>query len=182
MKNTKIYHWEWPRSNTVIDGSTVGAFGCSHTWGVGVGHDETWPWLLGASNFGFAGGSLDFITRNINTVVTQYKLTKIYVLYPHYSRFEYLDQDGYYTQSLATDGNRYQFKAFNEESWLVTNHKQNKIYLQEFCKNKNLELIDLELDDLHPYIDYPDRWPRAADGQHFNKKWHTEVAEIFRKK
>jgi len=51
----------------------------------------------------------------------------------------------------------------------------------EFCKKNKIVLIDLEFEDLHQYIDYPDTWPRADDRMHFSSQWHIWVAEVFEK-
>jgi len=44
--------------NKITNSDSI-AFGCSHTWGVGVENNETWPYLLGAKNFGVGSASGD---------------------------------------------------------------------------------------------------------------------------
>jgi hypothetical protein len=177
---TKITGWEWPRNNSKIKNSKIGAFGCSHTWGHSVEHHQAWPWLLGANNFGFVSGSTDFISRNLKNTVKEYKLEKVYILYPNYTRFEYTDEHGWIWQSNPTDENRYIFREQNEELWLTEHHDKNKKYIRNFCKDNNILLIDLEFEDLHQIIGYPDTWPRASDGMHFDCQWHRWVADIFK--
>lgn len=181
MKNkTKICGWEWPRDGGLIKNSCAGAFGCSHTWGHSIEYYQAWPWLLGANNFGFVSGSTDFISRNLSEAVDEYNLNKIYILYPNYSRFEYEDSEGWIWQSNPTDEDRYKFREQNEEQWLVDNHQKNKDYIRNFCSKNKITLIDIEFEELHETIGYPDTWPRASDGMHFDCQWHRWVADIFK--
>ena len=175
---TKTFQWEWPRKQSTISDSQLGAFGCSHTWGVGVKHNEAWPWLLNSNNFGFVSGSTDFISRNLIKVIDDFSLKKIYILYPSYTRFEYTVNNIIY-QSLPTDRYRYQFREQNSEEWLLNNHRKNKEYIKKVCLEKQVKLIDFEFEYLHQFIDYPDRWPLAKDNMHYNHQWHKWVAEIF---
>ena len=170
----------WPRPSSLIKNSDAAAFGCSHTWGVGVEYDQTWPWLLNASNFGFAGGSTDFISRNLSKIIEDYFLKKVYILYPNYTRFEFTKGNKIF-QSLPTDPSRYLFRDKNSEEWLLKNHNKNKEYIKSVCYEKQVELIAIEFNDLHQYINYPDTWPKAEDGMHFSSQWHTWVAEVFKK-
>lgn len=178
---TETYYerdYEWPRKKSTISNRQVGAFGCSHTWGVSVNYNEAWPWLLNANNFGLAGGSTDFISRNLAQVIDNFSLKKIYILYPAHTRFEYI-KDGKIYQSLPTDCNRYKFREQNSEDWLVNNHRKNKEYIKKVCLEKQVELLDFEFEYFHQYIDYPDKWPLAKDNMHYNHQWHQWVAEIL---
>lgn len=180
INNTRCYN-EWPRENTILVDKEIrsGCFGCSHTWGTGVEYNQAWPWLLNSHNFGFTGGSINFISRNILKVINEYSLEKIYILYPSYTRFEYED-NGIIFQSLPTDPNRHLFKIQNSEEWLLNNYRENKFKIKSICQEKNVKLVDLDFEELHKYIDYPDRWPMAKDGSHFGPQWHIWVAEIFK--
>jgi lysophospholipase L1-like esterase len=155
------------------------AFGCSHTYGIGVDPSEAWPALLGAINYGQPGCSSDLIARIMPKLLAKHNPTTVYVLWPDWTRFEYL-KAGAYVQSLPTDKDRIYFmeKATNE--WLQINFKQQQQIVYDLCKN--IKLIDLTLYDLIPYIDNADKWPQANDGMHFNHKWHLWVADIFNEK
>lgn len=160
---------------------TALAFGCSHTYGIGVESHEAWPYLLNAANFGQPGVSADFIVRTAPAVIEKYQPRTIYILWPDWTRFEYI-QDSKYQQSLATDSNRVQFMQSHPESWLLSNFQTQLKKMQDLCNILNIRLIGMTLDDLIPYIDHADRWPLSKLGHHYSPVWHQWVADIFRKK
>ena len=105
--------------------------------------------------------------------------TTVYVLWPDWARFEYI-KDGVYVQSLPTDKDRICHMETATDEWLHLNFKHQQQTVYDLCKNINL--IDITLYDLIPYIDHADRWPRATDGMHFSEEWHQWVADIFNEK
>ena len=155
------------------------ALGCSHTYGVGVEPTEAWPCLLEASNFGTPGHSADYLVRHVPELITMYKPTVIYMLWPDWSRFEYIDNEKY-CQSLATDNNRIKFMESHPDSWLLNNFQKQTQILQSLCDNNNIQLIGMTLYDLIPYIDHADRWPLSKLGHHYAPVWHQQVADIFK--
>jgi len=157
------------------------AFGCSHTYGIGVESNEAWPYLLNAANFGQPGVSADFIVRTAPAVIEKYQPQTIYILWPDWTRFEYI-QDAKYQQSLVTDSNRVQFMQSHPESWLLSNFQTQLKKMQDLCNILNIRLVGMTLDDLIPYIDHADRWPVSKLGHHYSPEWHQWVADIFRKK
>ncbi|CAB4138014.1 Radical_SAM domain containing protein [uncultured Caudovirales phage] len=157
------------------------AFGCSHTYGVGVEHNETWSYLLNAANFGQPAVSADFVVRNAPAVIEKYQPRTIYILWPDWTRFEYI-QDSKYQQSLVTDRDRIKFMQSHPESWLLNNFQTQVKNMHDLCCTLNIQLIDMTLEDLIPYIDQADRWPVSKLGHHYSPVWHQWVADIFRKK
>lgn len=162
-----------------ITTSTKIALGCSHTYGVGVEYNEAWPCLLEASNFGVPGCSADYLVRNATELITIYKPTVIYVLWPDWSRFEYT-QNEKYCQSLPTDNNRIAFIESHPDTWLLSNFQKQTQLMRSLCKNNNVQLIDMTLYDLIPYIDHADRWPVSKLGHHYAPSWHCQLADIFK--
>jgi hypothetical protein len=156
------------------------AFGCSHTYGIGVERNETWAYLLGADNRGVPGCSSDLIARTAPAIIELTKPDVVYVLWPDWSRFEYF-KDGNYFQSLPTDPNRMQFMETTTEAWLQDNFTKQVNILVEFCNNR-AKLVHMTLYDLIPYIDHPDRWLISKLGHHYSPVWHTWIADIFRNK
>lgn len=155
------------------------AFGCSHTKGIGVDPHEAWPALLNLKNYGVAGCSTDHIVRIAPNIIQQESPKKIYVLWPDWTRFEYLDSREY-KQSLPTDHNRIIFMAEWTDKKLQENFNNQVNKFRDICKNANIKLIDITLDDLVPYIDHADRWPLSKLGHHYSPQWHNWVANIFR--
>ena len=158
------------------------AFGCSHTFGVGVKPDEAWPALLGLTNCGRPGCSADYIVRTAPSIINEYKPSKVYILWPNYSRFEYYDErEDRIFQSLPSDKNRILFMQDWTEEKLLDNFSNKVTEMKNFCKQHNIKLIDLTLIDLIPYIDNSDRWPISKLGHHYAPEWHRWVADIFQK-
>jgi len=163
----------------LIDSSDSIAFGCSHTWGVGVDATETWSYNLNAMNFGIGGCSADFVVRIAPDLMHKYQPNTIYVLWPDWTRFEYI-QNVVYLQSLTTDRDRIYFMETHTEEWLKKNFQKQVNLMNQYCNQHNIQLIDMSLYDLIPYIDHADQWPISKLGHHYASSWHQQVADIFR--
>lgn len=164
---------------TLIKSSKLLAFGCSHTWGVGVEANETWAYLLGAVNHGIAGCSADSIARTAPEILDQYQPNIVYILWPDWTRFDIQDQ-GHWKTLLPMDNNYIDYLDKHNEVWLKDNFYKQVQTMHNLCRVKNIQLIDLSLYDLIPYIDHSDRWPLSKLGHHYAPRWHQQVADIFR--
>lgn len=153
-------------------------FGCSHTWGVGVEDNETWSYLLNASNYGQGSCSSDFIVRTAPAVLDQLKPEVVYVLWPDWTRFEVIKNNVIY-QSIPTDRDRIYYMEHHSETWLKENFRQKTQEFRRLCQEKNIQLVDMTLYNLIPYIDHADRWPLSKLGHHYSPLWHQWVADIF---
>jgi hypothetical protein len=171
MENTSQFR-------NLIDSSDSLAFGCSHTWDVGVEADETWPYNLNAMNFGIGGCSADSVVRIAPDLLDKHRPTTVYVLWPDWTRFEYI-KDNKYVQSLPNDPNRIYFMKTHNEEWLKENFKQQVSLMNQHCDQRKIKLIDMSLHDLIPYIDHADQWPVSKLGHHYAPSWHKQVADIF---
>jgi hypothetical protein len=165
----------------VIERSNCLAFGCSHTWGVGVEASETWAYLLGAKNFGVPGVSSDYIVRTAPDIIAANTPAKIYLLWPDWTRFEY-QKNKVYQQSLPSHPDRIYFMKTATDKWLKENFELQQQRFRHLCNNNRIKLIEMTLYDLVPYIDHSDRWPLSKLGHHYSPVWHIWVADIFRKK
>lgn len=163
----------------VIEHSDLIAFGCSHTWGTGVEDKETWSYILGARNFGQGACSVDFISRHAPTIITELKPKVVYVLWPDWSRFEIIKNNTVY-QSLPTDSDRIYYIETHNDNWCQENFKNKTNQIRQACKDKNIQLFDITLYNLIPYIDHADRWPVSKLGHHYAPEWHQWVANIFK--
>ena len=153
------------------------AFGCSHTFGLGVKKIHAWPHLVGALNLGVTGVSSDFIARTISIELIKYKPNVVYILWPDWTRFEYYE-DNKFKQSLLTDSNRIYFMETATEDWLQNNFIKQIDIVKDLCKDT--KLIDMTLYDLITFIDHADTWPISRLGHHYNEQWHQWVADIFK--
>jgi hypothetical protein len=173
--NSKSYFFR-----TLITTSNSIAFGCSHTWGVGVEPDEAWPYHLGAKNCGIGGASANLVTRIAKRIIEKEKPETVFVLWPDWSRFEYINNiNGFYHQSLPTDTNRIYFMEFHNDDWCKNNFATQVDHLQKICDQNSVNLIGMTLYDLIPYLDHSDTWPLSEDGHHYAPQWHQQVAELF---
>ncbi len=101
-KNTYTYNELGFRGDSFLkQGYKVMSVGCSHTEGIGVNDDETWPHYFSKLvnngvdlNFGHSGRSNDYIARTILTFVDKVKPDLVLVMYSYPSRREYYKSDG----------------------------------------------------------------------------------------
>jgi hypothetical protein len=173
----------WPgelftRKDVVNNNDSI-AFGCSHTWGVGVEEKETWSYILGARNFGQGACSVDFISRLAPAIITEFKPRVVYVLWSEWRRFEITRNDIIY-QSLPTDSDRIYYIETHNDIWCRENFKNKTSEFRLMCNEKNIQLVDITLYNLIPYIDHADRWPVSKLGHHYAPEWHQWVANVFK--
>lgn len=161
-----------------IGHSTRLAFGCSHTWGVGVESYQTWAHLLGAKNYGIGGASANQVTRIAKEITAREYPTDIFVLWPEWTRFEYV-KNGRYQQCLATDSDRIYQMAAHSDEWCKKNFYDQIQSLQQFCCKRDVTIIDMTLYDLIPFINHADTWPISKLGHHYAAEWHQKVAGLF---
>ena len=83
------------RGDSVVEDIKIITVGCSHTEGIGVNNNETWPAYLSSAlnvkhiNMGFTGRSNDYIARTVNEYVTRFNPNLVIVMYTYPSRREY---------------------------------------------------------------------------------------------
>lgn len=98
--NTYTYNEDGYRGDSVKESIDFLAVGCSHTEGIGVNDDETWPFytakLLGVKhiNAGFTGRSNDYIARTVHQLVFNYNPKVVVVMYTYPHRREYWTEFG----------------------------------------------------------------------------------------
>ena len=181
--NMYFDNWTPPTSDnfrTLVDPAqgVSASFGCSFTEGVGVFADQTWSFLLNVCNCGLNGASNDKICRTAIEYCNTYNPKEIYVLWTFANRREVVDDEG----------NILKFKAFDPGSESYTWHKanleltnqysdfynlkKNKLMLQYFCKSKNIQLFQLNVEQI------PND-QQGSDGQHPGVEWHDRVFNLY---
>jgi hypothetical protein len=82
-------------------GFKVMSIGCSHTEGVGVNDNETWPSIFSKKipegvdlNFGMGGRSNDYIARALITFYDEIKPDLVMIMYTYPNRSEFYTKDG----------------------------------------------------------------------------------------
>jgi hypothetical protein len=101
------------------------------------------------------------------------------VLWPDWARFEVLDQNQWKAM-LPMHDNYIDYLADRNEQWLKDNFYKQVQTMHQLCQDQNIQLIDMTLYDLIPYIDHADRWPISKLGHHYAPRWHIWIADIFR--
>ena len=169
--------------NLITESNCI-AIGDSHTYGLGNKETDCWPYLLNAVNCGVPGVSIDYVARNCKDLLQHYKPEVVYLLKPHWGRFE-IKEDDVYIQILPSD-KQYEHLYRNEsEEKLKQRHNRNLNKIKDLCKLHNALLVALDIEDVHSIIDYPDRWPIAPitaknERPHYGPLWHSWIADLFK--
>lgn len=179
------------------------AIGCSHTEGIGVKNEDTWIEQLGKKlnlktmNLGLTSASNDYC-------MLQYKMMKtiqskpwinspkyIFILQPPYNRFglfnrkklsffqewNFLSDNGEVTPAI-----NYYNKNKNFSLVEYDNHIENQQFQDIFLSNQYF-LNEVINHDNTTYTlkwdDFGEDWPLAVDNMHYDKTYHTKIAETF---
>lgn len=180
--------------------------GCSHTEGVGVDFDNTWPEKLGrllskkVINLGLTGVGVDYCLHQYYLIqefkkIHSNKPKYIFILKPPTNRF------GIFTDSKLSFFQEWDF--LNSKDWtmrnnLSYNYDSNSIQITSndissnidnfrlnFAKNNYLinQIVDNDstLYSLN-WDDFGENWPLANDDIHFDETYHERISyEFFRK-
>lgn len=136
-------------------GKKLMAVGCSHTEGIGVDDNQTWPHYLSELlnyshiNFGFTGRSNDYISRCILTFTKEIKPDLICIMYSYPERREYYTKDGGVEPYHPTpwgyfDENKKEFSSMVELSNThndFINWYKNHLLITNYLQNQNIPFI-----------------------------------------
>ena len=142
------------RGDSVVEDIKIITVGCSHTEGIGVNNNETWPAYLSSAlnvkhiNMGFTGRSNDYIARTVNEYVTRFNPNLVIVMYTYPSRREYWTEYG--PQPYAANAWGY-FEDYPDKHKALTklsseqsdynNWYLNHQFIKNTCKANNTSLI-----------------------------------------
>lgn len=136
-------------------GKKLMAVGCSHTEGINVNDNETWPYYLSTLlnyshiNFGFTGRSNDYIARCILTYTEEIQPDLVCIMYTYPPRREYYTKDGgvepYHPNPWGWfDENKKEFDSFinisNKNDDFINWYK-NHLLITNYLNNKNIPFI-----------------------------------------
>jgi len=138
-------------------GKRLLAIGCSHTEGIGVNDDETWPYYLSQLldyshiNFGFTGRSNDYISRSILTFTEEIQPDLICIMYSYPERREYYTSEngiepfhptpwGWFAKQDNSDYFTSKLKLSNDNEDFINWYK-NHLLITNFLKNKKIPYI-----------------------------------------
>ena len=183
--STYTYNEIGYRGDSVVSNIDLLAVGCSHTEGIGVNDNETWPYYTAKElsfnhiNLGFTGRSNDYISRITALYVQQFRPKITAVMYTYLNRREYWTKYG--PQPYATNSWGY-FDDFPEQHEHLSrlsneyedkqNFIKNHLLVQQACQIAESKLIwngsFIDLD----YID-----SKRFDGDYFIKDRHATAEE-----
>ena len=120
--------------NETLD--TIACFGCSHTVGVGLFWEETWPYLLGQKlsvkynikNYGQGGGSCDLISRLVYNYLLTNKPKAICCLLPDINRTELFVYRKPIKSGPWVNKQGYEKSVDTEDNWVNNFIKNVKLY------------------------------------------------------
>ena len=91
LKNNQIISYQYDsygfRKPEGVIGKRV-AFGCSHTFGYEVAFENSYPFLLGATNFGVTAASPQTVARLVQNWIPNSEVEEVIVLMPDSARRE----------------------------------------------------------------------------------------------
>lgn len=155
-------------------------FGCSFTNGVGIPFEDTWLEQLGNKfteytpyNAGLGGASADTIARLACGMIPIIKPTIVAILWPSMYRFETYEKNAVFNGPWLNEPMNLQF----EDSTAYNNQMKNKLIIELLQKIHGFELLSIDTDLIFDV--YGHNWPKARDGAHFAREWHTQVANDF---
>lgn len=174
-------------------------FGCSVTYGYGVEHINTWPYLLGqrlkmsVGNFGVPGMSIHACLRQLLFCLENYTAKKFIILLPNFGRvlhkFKFLNNSAYYNFTCNSDEKNMMYKFFDYVELMKyifeNSHKNgkriinyfNKLNADVYISSWNSQVYAAIPDGkkkLPPFPSFDTFAERATDGLHPHKK-HYEL-------
>jgi len=125
---------------------SIGVFGCSYTFGVGVPHEHIFTTILENKlgelvyNFGIPGGGIQKLTKSFTSINSLYKLkTAIFVL-PSFYRYEFINSSNKHLieQSDFIPNFKPQDKEGVKNFDAIYSAFDDITFLNEYCKHLNI--------------------------------------------
>lgn len=142
------------RGDSIKEDIKMLAVGCSHTEGIGLNDNETWPDYLAKSlnlkhiNMGFTGRSNDYISRTVNDYIAKINPKVVIVMYTYPSRREYWTKYGPQPYAINSWGyfedypdKHKAFTELNSEESDYNNWLKNHLLITHICQKHNVPLI-----------------------------------------
>lgn len=170
------------RSPEFNSAPAVLCLGCSHTMGIGLPIEETWPTILQQRlelpcwNLGLGGAALDTLFRITDYYVNYLNVTAVLCLVPEITRFEFFIHNqpevcNWYPDEKTNDF----FKiwiADNQNSEI--NRRKNLLAIQKICDTVRVPFLCFA-----DFIDTIPNLSRARDLMHYGYAAQKAIAEHF---
>jgi hypothetical protein len=159
--------------------------GCSHTLGIGLKYEDTWPCLVSSSlnlqciNLATNGSSNDTAFRMAFHYVPEFKPKIVMLLSPAETRLEVIENNKSHRLTVHDDQLPFlgKWKKFYQ-SWVSNNtntflnREKNILAIREICKQNSVKFLYLKDTDIEP-LDL------ARDLKHFGKISNINLKEKF---
>lgn len=206
MKDTKnsdffkLHGWENPEAITYKfnshgfrckefdDAPCYIALGCSHTEGVGLPEDQSWPSQLSTKldypvlNLGVGGSSFDTVVRLLDYYIDKLNIKGVFILEPPANRFEFFEQTIPKTYMASNPRHELIYKQWVASEYNVENNvKKNRYATQWLCHKNNIKLISFESQIAGEFL-YENNelyFHRARDLMHHGKQTHQYISNRF---
>lgn len=165
--------------------SNILCLGCSHTEGIGLKLEDSWPSLLKRQfsnfkvyNFGLGGGSSDTVARILTNVSGIFNPQVVFILWPLESRYEiYEGEKPVFYGHWSIDAAHY---SLMDSKHTYNNFCKNKLIVDLLQKKYNFKLCSIEVDSLPSDIDFKQLGEKSlARDNHYGPRQHQEIARRF---
>jgi len=183
------------------------AFGCSHTFGYEVAFENSYPFLLGATNFGVTAASPQTVARLVKNWIPNSEVEEVIILMPEPARREIWNpRTATYTMMIPWSLDQYARTIYKKHGdtahdpyWyekgsdLVRKFLDEHPHLDLLDEKKNQEILDECIESVKRHVgerklvlktvadDAPPPDFEARDRTHNGEKWHRKVAQMFQK-
>jgi len=165
--------------------SNILCLGCSHTEGIGLKLEDSWPSLLKSQfdkskvyNFGQGGCSSDSVTRILANITSVFNPQAVFILWPSVARYElYKDTKPVYFGPWSTDVAHY---SLMDDEHTYNNFCKNKLIVELLQYKHNFKLYSIETDSLIADTNFNQMASMSsARDAHLNPHQHQEIARRF---
>lgn len=183
--NTYTYNEIGYRGDSIDKSIDIITAGCSHTEGIGVNDNETWPFYLSKElgfnhiNLGYTGRSNDYISRVVALYVEQFKPKVVCVMYTYPSRREYWTEYGPQPYTINPWG---YFNDYPEQHHSITklinsfenrnNFVKNHLLVQLACERAGSKLVWNGC-----FLDFEYNDSKRFDGDYYIEGRHASAEE-----
>jgi hypothetical protein len=181
-KVTYKFNQEGFRSDEFSDEEGIVFLGCSHTLGMGIPYECTWPYIVSKTlgkkchNLAIGGGSNDLAFRMAYNYIPKLKPKLVIFLVTYNMRLELLGKNNQCFQFFGPNSSPFKNDKFYE-TWLMNednlnaNLTKNLLAIENICSANNARLLTIDQHKL-PTLDM------ARDLAHRGIKSNFEFAKI----
>jgi hypothetical protein len=161
-----------------IDKEVNIALGCSHTEGIGLPIEMTWPaeieqqTKITTLNLGLGQGSTDTVARILTNVSGLFSIKNVYILWPAFNRFEIYSHD--FIESIIPSS------AALEHVWYLNEFNSNQRFFKNQLLVHNLQKqYNFNLKEILPDSGWAVPGDLARDQMHNGPKSNQNLANLF---